>query len=393
MTQSEIIVSELCNKTFLSFWSFPNPIVKKGKEHCDILVVCEPDIIIFSVKEIKVKKSGNPETDENRWIKKAVDASVKQIYGAERLIRLDHEIYQNDNSTKIILPKGDIRKIYRIAVALGRGDKFPLPYGDFGKGFVHVFDERSVQIILNELDTISDFKDFLDAEEEFIKRGIKQITFSGEDQLALYLQNGYTFPEKVDLIYVMDDLWTGYIKSDEYLEEKKQNEISYLWDGIIETLYNDFRSASLIQNRTREQVELTVRQMNKENRFARRQLSHAFSDLIGKDDGKKTPIARAIKPITKGSPAYVFLSRPFDQREDRIKELELRCFVAHSMYKDTDIVIGLATEKYKRDAGFSIDICYQYLPNWTDELDAQALKIKEELGYVKEVKQIILKPN
>ena len=63
MTPTEELISKLCKETFLSFWSFPMPFVKKGKELCDLLVVCDPDIIIFSVKDITVKESGNLSID------------------------------------------------------------------------------------------------------------------------------------------------------------------------------------------------------------------------------------------------------------------------------------------------------------------------------------------
>ena len=51
MTPSERYVDNLCKKSFLPFWSFPNPLGKKGKELCDVLVVCGHTIILISVKE------------------------------------------------------------------------------------------------------------------------------------------------------------------------------------------------------------------------------------------------------------------------------------------------------------------------------------------------------
>ena len=57
-----------------------------GKELCDILVVCDPDIVIFSVKDIGLKETSDPSVDWERWRKKAIDASCKQIYGAQRWI-------------------------------------------------------------------------------------------------------------------------------------------------------------------------------------------------------------------------------------------------------------------------------------------------------------------
>ena len=44
-----------------------------GKELCDVLVVCDPDIIIISIKEIGYKDTGNPTVDWERWRKRAID--------------------------------------------------------------------------------------------------------------------------------------------------------------------------------------------------------------------------------------------------------------------------------------------------------------------------------
>jgi hypothetical protein len=82
MTRTEELVYALCNRTFLSLWSFPNPVGKKGKELCDVLVVCEPDIVIFSIKEINIKESGDLDVDIERWMQRAITESVKaNIWG------------------------------------------------------------------------------------------------------------------------------------------------------------------------------------------------------------------------------------------------------------------------------------------------------------------------
>ena len=392
MTPTEEFLTKLCKETFLSFWSFPTPFIKKGKELCDLLVVCDPDVVIFSVKEIKIKESGNTELDIDRWKRKALDESFKQIYGAERIINLKHEIFLDDLKTIVQLPKNGVRNVYRIAVAFGRGDKFPLIGSDSKKGFIHVFDEKSIQIVLQELDTITDFIDFLQEEERFIESGTRHIAFSEEDMLALYFQYGFTFPEN-SLIYVSDDLWAAFTKTKEYKKEKRDNKISYLWDGIIEQLHEDFINGRTIYGSSRDEIELSLRQMNKENRFQRRRLSVSLSEVIGKDDARKTPNSRIIKEIRDGAPVYVFLTRPFEHRDSRLKELQLRCLIAKQMYQDSSVFVGIATEKYKRNQGFSIDLCYFHLPEWNDVLDKQVSNMKEELGMYKNVKQIRLSPD
>ncbi len=73
MTPSEEYVKQLCERSFLSLWSYANPKGKKNKELCDILIVCDPSIIIISVKEIQYKDTNDFDTDYNRWRKKAIE--------------------------------------------------------------------------------------------------------------------------------------------------------------------------------------------------------------------------------------------------------------------------------------------------------------------------------
>ena len=76
LNAAEGFVFELCRKSFLRLWSYANPRGKHGgKELCDVLVVCPPDVIIFSVKNIALKRGGRPEVEWPRWLKQAVENS------------------------------------------------------------------------------------------------------------------------------------------------------------------------------------------------------------------------------------------------------------------------------------------------------------------------------
>ena len=87
LNAAERFIFQLCRSSFLRLWSYANPQGKDpGKELCDVLVVCPPDVIIFSVKDVALKHGSRPEIGWSRWRKKAVEDSAKQIYGAERHI-------------------------------------------------------------------------------------------------------------------------------------------------------------------------------------------------------------------------------------------------------------------------------------------------------------------
>ena len=83
---AEEFVAQHCTGTFLSLWGMANPIGKNSsKELCDYLIVCGPDVLIVSVKDITL--AANPTKEETeRWQRKAIEESIKQIAGAERFI-------------------------------------------------------------------------------------------------------------------------------------------------------------------------------------------------------------------------------------------------------------------------------------------------------------------
>jgi hypothetical protein len=78
VNDAEQFVYEVCTKSFLSLWSYINPQGKTpSKESCDVLVVCDPHVIVISVKDIQLKNTDKPIIDWNRWKRKAVDDSIK----------------------------------------------------------------------------------------------------------------------------------------------------------------------------------------------------------------------------------------------------------------------------------------------------------------------------
>ena len=382
MTPTEKFVSELCELAFLPIWSYPSPIGKKGKELCDVLIVCDNDIIIISVKEIIINSKGEYEVDVDRWLKRAIDASVKQIYGAERILAIKNSVLLADRKTEVTLPNKQNRNIYRIAVAFGRGEKFPLKYGDFGKGFVHVFDEHSVQGVLKELDTITDFVDYLKAKEEYILSGVRPLGSSELNLLAYYMFNTCQFPKYEENLIMLDEkLWDDLLSSSEYSTYKKEIRESYIWDTLIQTLCSDLASGNLIKEISREDMEISLRYMAKENRINRQLLSEIYLEFIGYYD-TPTSRARIANSLDNKDVVYVFLlEAPHHKtREDRHKELALRCLVARMINKDKKRVIGIATEKYS-PKGFSLDINYLYLEELTPEIHSKAVRIQQDLGY------------
>jgi len=378
--KAEKFVFQVCKKSFLSLWSYANPLGKNDKELCDILIVCEPDIIIISVKEVKVTKSKDVTIDWKRWIKKAVEGSVKQIYGAERWIKSASNVVRRDGTKGLALPKKEEQRIHRVAVALKRGKKVPIFYGDFGKGFVHVLDEISFKIILHELDTIKDFINYLLAKEEFYHFKTQTPLLAGEENLlAFYLIQGRKFPDKYDSVFLDNNLWKGMIKKPEYRKKKKADKISYVWDILIDKISKSILENKLEYSSSPSHGEIILRAMAQEDRFSRRILGKSFVGFIALSS--KNILRARMVPGPSGI-LYVFLATPHTlERKYRRAEIETRCIVARGLNQDIDTVIGIATEQHKPRAGRSFDLYYFYKPDWTKKDQARMKSIQQTSGF------------
>ena len=379
--KAEEFVFRVCNETVLSLWGYANPRGKKQKELCDVLVVCEPDIIVFSVKEIRVSESGDVMTDWKRWNRRAIEKSANQIYGAERWLKAAPNVIRRDGTPGLSLPNSREQIIHRVVVALGGQDKVPITYGDFGKGFIHVFDEISFSIILQELDTITDFINYLSAKENIYESGVETPFLAGEENLlALYLNSGRKFPSNYDSIMLDGDLWNYFKKKQEYKRKKEADKISYVWDNIINDIGQYVLKGNLEFSNAPDQGELILRTMAREDRFARRMLGKSFIEFIRLSSQNKI---RARMEQSPSGVVYVFLATPhIIERKYRSAELSTRCFIARGMNQNIKTVIGIATEKYKPGiGGHSFDLCYIYKPDWTEKDQAHMKSIQKESGF------------
>ena len=255
--------------------------------------------------------------------------------------------------------------------------------GDFGKGFVHVLTEESLELILSELDTVEDLVAYLTAKERFLQDPARSLIFEGEnDLLAIYLTRGGEFPEGSDLMVVDGGIWSDFVNRREYKAKKEADRESYVWDRIIEYIAGHVLHDRLEFGADLNSNELGLRVMAKERRFARRILAKSFKefyDLAGSSN------LRARLATSLSGVVYVFLATPHGYpREDRRAELGQRCFVARGLHRESTTVVGLATEQYVSGKGFSFDLAYVHYPEWTEANQELMGKMQSELGYFRQ---------
>ena len=378
---SELLVNSLCERSFLKLWTHPNPLGKKGKELCDCLIVCGPHVIIVSVKEIVYKDTGDI-TGQERWERDAIQKSVDQIFGAERWLNTADEVVRRDGRVVTLPPKPE-RQYHRISVSLGGRGQVPLRWGDFGHGFVHVCDEY----------TIADFVQFLSASEELIAEGVLLLLSGGgiEDLVALYLSFGRSFDldpesdEQPDTLILADDLWKDFSVSERYMDIQKELRHSYVWDRMIENFARDLLSDGMFDMHSKQVTkdELALVTMALQPRGHRAGLAEAFIELCQ----EQSPRIAARVVGGHNHTAFVFLLGPTSDRERRAQELGLRCFVVRGRLPEVITVVGIATDKPgTSDIGYSSDIAYLRIGEWTNENEQQVSQIQEEIGLFRNIR-------
>ncbi len=333
LTESERFLQKLCEKSFLRLWSYPGVYrdqssgrgSKGGKEICDLLVVFENHIIIFSDKNIAFPNTGNLDIDWSRWVRRAVLDSGEQLYGAERWIRKHPDRIFIDKECKqffpIDLPEISSVKIHRIVVANGAAERCKQELGGSGslmifssitgndhflprdkggvpfavgqldpkRGLIHIFDETTIEILLTTLDTISDFLSYLEKKEQLYKRMLAVNAAGEEELLAYYLRNlsddgehDFIIDSDCNALGVDEGFWDEFIKSDQRKSQIEANKISYAWDDLTEEfITNILNDTQYIKDplgpRNQEKV---VRFLARESRTRRRILIKAFFELL-----------------------------------------------------------------------------------------------------------------
>lgn len=390
-TPSEQFVTALCEQSFLKLWTHPNPKGKKNKELCDCLIVCGPHIVIISVKECNYKDTGD-KTGLDRWIKSAVKKSAAQIWGAERWLETTVEFERNDGRM-VRLPAKEERIVHRVSVSLGGAGKVPIKWGDLGNGFVHVCNEKSIDVLLSALDTITDLVEFLTKSEKLINDGVCLMFDGGglEDLVALYLSWGNSFeapvdlPQQPDMLILDDSLWEYYSNSPKFDAKRKELEDSYNWDQLIENFTTDLLTNCMFDMHSKKVTdnELALVAMALQPRGHRANLAEAFMAFLKNPELKIA--SRAV--LGHANTAFVFLIGKSSKRDYRAQELILRCLVIRGRAPDVTTVVGIATDRPgTSEIGYSEDIVYLHMPEWTAENEHQVCDIQAELKYFRNTK-------
>lgn len=362
--RAEAIIRALATKTFLTDWCYPNPKKPDGKELCDLLVVFDDTAIIWQVKDLKVDKAGFYKEAEVR-------KNLRQLSGAHRSLfdlKLPIEL-RNPRRGKELFRSDEIKTIHLVSVLMGDGQG-AFPFVEVVKDrLIHVFTRDFADLVLSELDTVSDFCEYLSKKEAIDPN--KRILVMGSERnlLGKYLENGRSFSwmNEYDNVVIDDTVWSAFSGNSQFYAKKHEDEISYGWDSIIDRAH-DGSSAS---------YERAARELARPNRFARRILAKSFMEAYQEYCVCPLPIFRRMLPVDDTTYCFLFMEDGHElPRKRRTAMLALMCFVARGLPPHNSRVIGIATERENR----SYDYCVRIQPEWRAVDEAKKLEIQRECG-------------
>ena len=123
LTPSEKVLADICDRSFLSVWSYPNLFRTPAKELCDVLVVFGDNVVIFSDKSCAYPDSGDPALDWSRWYRRSIGKSAHQIRRAEQWVRnLPERVFLDakcEQPLPIQLPPAERLRVHRICTPSG----------------------------------------------------------------------------------------------------------------------------------------------------------------------------------------------------------------------------------------------------------------------------------
>lgn len=422
--ESELVLHNLAERSFLSLWSYPNPYTDNsaeksgvGKELCDLL-------IIFSDKSCAYPNTGNESLDWKRWYKRAVSNSISQIYGAERwLKKFPQRIYSDVKCTKNLTPKipnQDEIRVHRVVVALGAGDRCrsffnggsgslivnnfpaevnevrePFHLGNDGQldKFVHVFDDVTLSILLTELDTALDFIKYLTKKENTFGR-FKILATGEEDILGHYLatineNNEHDFINdnqgNFDGIFIEENSYTSIINLPQYQKAKEVNRPSYFWDSLIEHFIESWRLGNIVEGVSAESMESSLRLMASTDRLTRRILGTRLLAAL------ETPLdnIRYMATADRNNPSLAFGFVIVPQKQN-MTEQEYRAFRQAVMTVhgrslrvriptiNKALILGFNSRRDSNDK--SEDMALMDFEAWSTELETETLNDMASLG-------------
>ena len=418
VTETERLLADFCERSFLKLWSYPNPYKDDGHELCDLLAVFGDHVFIFFDRENVLPEvhDKDPQVLWDRWKKSVIDRQVKTAHGAERYIRSARHIFlDGKRTTPFPLSIGSAKpNIHKIIVAHGAKEacknasnqniygSLAITYGQYNEGPtqpfhieidkknpVHILDSHNLPIVLGELDTVNDFSTYLDEKLRAVAK-YDYLSYCGEEDLLGHYFLNYDEVNKrhvigpqgdrdINGVMIGEGEWHDFIETGLYKNTKKENRVSYFWDKLIQRTCLNALNGTLLGDSNILKGESAIFEMVKEPRFVRRSLAGKMLNAVERFPDQPNQFTRHVTYMPSYMPnvSYVFLqlrvpdvfrAQP-DYREKRQVMLEIACGAAKNKFAHLIKIIGIGIDAPKFAGEFnSEDFILMQCNNWTEEL-------------------------
>jgi hypothetical protein len=361
--QAEELVNSLSKGAYLKHWCYPNPIDIDGdkKEICDLLILFFDTAIIISVKNYDLK--GNYE----RFKKRVIEKSSKQLFGAERKLfqsKRPIKISHSEKGEEIFNPD-NYKNVFRITVSAGEDfDDYEFIDNQEGKGSVTIFNKETFEIIVQELDTIKDLIEYLKSREGlFLKNIGSKCNCFEKDLLAHFLMNKREFSNELisDFEKETESLknkWDSYLQNRSVFIKKLEDEKSYFIDELIK---NDVLKLP--------NGELLAKELMTLSRFERRIISQNLFELVEKNQNRDDFLARRFTKYN--GIGFLFIYYPIEKPQEEIDFILKKAQELYAYYHNSSKIVLLAASKGLEQWKFSLfqaSVLNDEIENYLQEL-------------------------
>ncbi|WP_353151903.1 SEC-C metal-binding domain-containing protein [Pollutimonas bauzanensis] len=430
VTATERLLAEFCERSFLKLWSYPNPYKDDGHELCDLLAVFGNYVFIFFDRknELPEVSDKDPQVLWDRWKRNVIDRQIKTAHGAERYIRSGRPIFLNAKLEKQFPIVFDCDKavIHKIVIAHGAMEaceraspqniygSLAISYSDTAKGSphpfhieldrhnpVHLFDSHNMPIVLQELDTVSDFSTYLDEKVRAVSV-FDYLSYCGEEDLLGHYLLSYDAARKrhvigpkekgqINGVMIGEGEWHDFVRTELYKNTKNENRISYFWDELIQRTCQNSLDGTLGGDCDILRGESAIYEMVKEPRFMRRGLAEKMLTAVERfpETGDFTRQVTFL-PSFEPNVGYVLLqlrtpdafrAEP-DYRGKRLTLLEIACGAAKNKFPQLVKVIGIGIDAPKFSGGtVAEDFILMPCKAWTDEMKTHYKELNREWNF------------
>lgn len=273
--------------------------------------------------------------------------------------------------------------------------------------FIHVLDDATLDILLGELDTISDFTAYLTKKEAFIRSS--RLVFAGgeEDLLAYYMktmnaagQHDFSKPDGASFgegehITFEPGLYADVRRHPQYIAKRQADRTSYLWDNLINAFTQTVMDGtSLVPDGQSTEVaylERGLRHMALVSRFHRRIMGDGIAGALQKslehERFSRSFVPGPTDPNQETAFFFMTIAVPsfqlpggYDQyRQMRVSMLEAYGYALLEKHPKLRRVVGIAREPLSREAdtGLSEDLMILEDVVWNDELKRKLTERKK----------------